>query len=209
MVERVGDWALARRILHGGAHRVGKALHQATLQEAHFLRAKIAEGITSQSPGGQAFKPLAPSTLATRLFRRFKGTKALLVKADLRNSLTVVSPHEGVAFVGVLRTARGSRGQALANVAELNEFGSRPIVIRVTPKMLRVLAAVLGARGAGFHGPTREGHKGIIVTQIPARPFIRPVVEKHYSDAGAVSSRFLWRVARLLGGDFGTPGVGL
>lgn len=207
-IVRVGDWALAHRILTGGAQRVKRAIDRAVLQEAHFMRSKIVEGLRDQAPAGQRFRPLAPSTLAIRRFKRFRGTKALINRGDLRNSIAV-HRDGGNAFVGVLRSARGRSGQPLANVAELNEFGSRPIVIRVTPKMRRFLAAALkgsgGGGGGGGGGGT--GGIGIIVVQIPARPFIRPIVEKHYSNRAEVADRFLWRVGMNLGGDFGGPGV--
>jgi hypothetical protein len=208
---RVGDWALAARILAGAAPRVRRAIDQAVHQEALFLAAKIKDGLRAQAPGGQAIRPLAPSTLAVRRFKRFGGTKALLVRGDLRNSITVRREALG-AFVGVLRSARNRSGAPLANVAELNEWGSRPIVIQVTPKMRRFLAAAIHAQG-GHAGGARlsdgqtGGGTGIIVVQIPARPFIRPVVDQYYSSERMVADRFLGRVGRNLGGDFGGPGV--
>lgn len=208
-IERVGDWMLAHRILTGGAARVRRAIDRAVLQEAQFMRSKIVEGLRNQAPAGQAFRPLAETTIAVRRFKRFRGTKALLNRGDLRNSIAV-HREGGNAFVGVLRSARGRSGQPLANVAELNEFGSRPIVIRVTPKMKRFLAAALsksGSAGIGGGGGRGGSAAGIIVVQIPARPFIRPIVEKHYSNRREVADRFLWRVGMLLGGDFGGPGV--
>lgn len=206
-VVRVGDWALAHRILTGSSIRVRRAIDQAVLQEAHFLRQKIVEGIVEQAPGGQAFRPLAASTLAVRRFKRFRGTKALLNRGDLRNSITVRGEHGG-AFVGVLRTARGRNGAPLANVAELNEWGSRPIVIHVTPKMRRFLAASLrSGGGGGGTGQGGGGGLGIVVVQIPARPFIRPVVDRYYSSNQMVANRFLFRVGTNLHGDFGGPGV--
>lgn len=206
-VVRVGDWALAHRILAGGARRVRRAIDQAVLQEAQFMRSKIVEGLVSQAPGGQAFRPLAASTLAVRRFKRFRGTKALLNRGDLRNSIAVHRDRDG-AFVGVLRTARNRQGAPLANVAELNEWGSRPIVIQVTPKMRRFLAGALrGAGGGSGGGGGGGGGIGVIVVQIPARPFIRPVVERYYANESEVRERFLHRVGTLLGGDFGGPGV--
>lgn len=216
-VTRVGDWDLAARILRGGAARVRRAMDQAVLQEAQFLRAKIIEGLVSQKPGGQTLRPLAESTLAARRFKGFRGTKALINRGDLRNSIAVHREHFG-AFVGVLRTARNRAGMPLANVAELNEWGSRPIVIQVTPKMRRFLAAIHRTSGGGaWTGGAWTGGGagggggvsgfGVIVTQIPPRPFIRPVVDMHYSDPEVVRARFMGRVGALLGGDFGGPGI--
>jgi hypothetical protein len=203
-VVRVGDWALARRILTGASLRVRHAINRAVLQEAQFLRSKITEGLVSQAPAGRPFRPLAQTTLAVRRFRRFNGTKALINRGDLRNSIAVHPRGFGQAFVGVLRTARNRQGKSLANVAELNEFGSRPIVIQITPKMRRFLAMAL--RNAGGGGGGGGGNRtGILVVQIPARPFIRPVVDQLYSNPSEVGARFSRRVATLLMGDFGGP----
>ena len=139
-ITMTGDWKDAARILAGGGKRLQAAVDRAVLQEAQFFRTKVVEGIREQAPGGQPFKPLAPTTLAIRRFRGFKGTKALLVRGDLRNSIVVVRKPDGV-FVGVLRTAKGREGQPLVNVAAVHEFGSRPIVVKLTPKARRFLHA--------------------------------------------------------------------
>jgi hypothetical protein len=199
-LNKIGQWPLARRILAGG-RRVKEAIDKALLQEAQFFRTKIVEGLREQAPGGQPFAPLAPTTLAIRRFRGFKGTKALMVRGDLRNSITVVKQPGGV-FVGVLRTARGKGGQSLVNVAAVHEFGSRPITIKLTPKARRFLHAAFRAAGLDAPAADRPG-TGIAVIKVPARPFLRPVFEK-YGEAEEVAKRFLERVARNLGGEFGS-----
>lgn len=200
-ITKVGDWQLARRLISTAQKRVKDATDKAVLQEAQFFRTKVVEGIREQAPGGQAFKPLAPTTLAIRRFRGFKGTKALLVRGDLRNSIVVVR-QAGGAFVGVLRTAKGKDGQSLVNVAAVHELGSRPIVVKLTPKARRFLHAAF--RAAGLDRPAGDKPStGIAVVKVPARPFLRPVFERHGADETVVAQRFLGRVARLLGGDFG------
>lgn len=202
-ITKVGDWQLARRLVSTARKRLKDATDKAVLQEAQFFRTKVVEGIREQAPGGQPFKPLAPTTLAIRRFRGFKGTKALLVRGDLRNSIVVVKQPGGV-FVGVLRTAKGKDGQALVNVAAVHEHGSRPIVVKLTPKARRFLHAAF--RAAGLDRPAGDKPStGIAVIKVPARPFLRPVFEKHGADEAVVAQRFLGRVARLLGGDFGRP----
>ncbi len=198
-VTKIGQWPLARRILAGG-RRVKEAIDKAVLQEAQFFRTKIVEGLREQAPGGQPFAPLAPTTLAIRRFRGFKGTKALMVRGDLRNSITVVKQPGGV-FVGVLRRARGKGGQSLVNVAAVHEFGSRPITIKLTPKARRFLHAAFRAAGLDAPASDRPG-TGIAVIKVPARPFLRPVFEK-YGEAEEVSKRFLQRVSQNLGGELG------
>ncbi len=207
---RVGDWAVAEHILRTGAARAQRAIDQAVQQEAQFLRAKIVEGIRQQSPGGEAFLPLAPATLAKRNLRGFQGTKALLVRGDLRNGFVVRREGWGAAFVGVLRTARGRDGQPLANVAELNEFGSRPIIIHITPQMAAFLGALARESGHDSGGGSHEGGHGtgIVVVQIPARPFIRPVVQRYFGNQNEVRDRFFRRISTILNGDFGGPSGG-
>ena len=176
------------------------AFDKALLQEAQFLRTKIVEGIREQAPGRRAFTPLAATTLAIRQFRGFRGTKALIVQGDLRNSITVVKDGDRV-FVGVLKTARNRAGKSLADIAALHEHGSRPIVLRLTPRARAFLHAAF--RHAGLDGPS-SGHPstGIAVIQVPARPFLAPVFEK-YAQPEQISRRFLERVASQLSGGFG------
>jgi len=103
----------------------------------------------------------------------------------------------------VLRTAKGREGQPLVNVAAVHEFGSRPIVVKLTPKARRFLHAAF--RKAGLDRPASGGPStGIAVIKVPARPFLAPVFEKYGADPEQVSKRFLDRVGRLLAGDFGT-----
>lgn len=195
-VRKVGDWKAAHRILAAGPLKLQKAMDRAVLKEAHLYRKEIVQGIAKQAPGGQAFSPLSETTLATRQFRGFRGTKALIVRGDLRNSITVVS-RRGEAFVGVLRTARGREGQKLVNVAEVHEFGSKPIVIAMSEKMRRLLHKMF--REAGLP-PKGGGGAPVIVVQVPARPFLKPVFDKL---SPGTPKRFAMRVAAELGGDFG------
>jgi phage gpG-like protein len=199
-VKKIGPWSHVAKLLATAPQRMQAAFDKALLQEAHFLRTKIVEGIREQAPGGRAFTPLAPTTLAIRRFRGFRGTKALLVHGDLRNSITVVKDGDRV-LVGVLRTARNRAGKSLVDIAALHEHGSRPIAIRLTPKARAFLHAAF--RHAGLDGPSSgQPSTGIAVIQVPARPFLAPVFEK-YAQPEQLSRRFLERVAAQIGGDFG------
>jgi len=194
-VTKVGDWDAARQFVSTASRRFKEAVDKAVLQEAQFFRTKIVEGLREQAPGGQPFAPLAPTTLAVRRFRGFKGTKALIVRGDLRNSIVVVKQAGGV-FVGVLRTAKGKAGQSLVNVAAVHEFGSRPIVLKLSPKARRFLHVAF--RSAGLDSPAGDRPSvGIAVIRVPARPFLRPTFEK-FGQPEDVSRRFVERVARLL-----------
>jgi hypothetical protein len=203
-VRKVGAWSKVGKLLASAPKRMRAAVDKALLQEAQFFRTKIVEGIREQAPGGLAFKPLAPTTLAIRRFRGFKGSRALMVQGDLRNSITVVKERHGV-FVGVLRTAKGRGGRPLVNVAVVNEHGSPPIVVKLTPKARRFLHSAF--RKAGLDRPGGEGPStGIAVIKVPARPFLGPVFQRYGANADEVSRRFLERVARNLGGEFGREG---
>jgi phage gpG-like protein len=195
-VARTGDWARARQLLAAGPLRLRSAIGVAIRQEAQGLRNEIVTGLTQQAPGGDAIKPPAPLTLAARQLEGFGGTKALLVRGDLRNSITVIVEGDE-AFIGVPRSARSSGGESLVDLAQLHEYGGPPVVIPITPKMRRFLFALL--RQAGKE-PTGGSGRGVVVVQVPARPFLRPAFEKFREGA---SRRFLERVAQQLG--FGGP----
>lgn len=202
IVKAVGDWDKARRILFGAPERLKKAMDIALKQEAQALRREIVTGITKQAPGGSAMKPLAASTIATRQLAGFNGTKALMVRGDLRNSVGVVVRDREV-FVGIQRSARSKDGRPLVNVAELMEYGGPPVVIPITPKMRRFLA-MLAKKMGRMPGEGGSG-KGVVVTQTPARPFLRPAFEVWRKGA---SDRFMRRVAwEMAFGVSAPPGV--
>lgn len=211
-IGKTGQWVAAARTLGTGPARLRIAMDRATLQEAEFFRKKVVEGIVKQAPGGKAFKPLSETTLAIRRFTGFAGTKALIVRGDLRNSIKVTKKNGplGVeAFVGVHRTERGSDGEKLVNIAAVHEFGAGPIVIPVTPAMRRFLMAAFSAELPGFGEQQGDGSsglsRGIIIVKIPARPYMQPVIDAYFGTKGRV--RFQARVLALLGGDFGGPGA--
>jgi hypothetical protein len=189
---RTGDWARARRLITGGAERLQDAVRVALRQEAHVLRNQIVQGLTNQAPGGEPLRPPAPLTLAARELQGFGGTKALLVRGDLRNSIAVIVDGDDV-FIGIRRSARSSEGERLVNLAELHELGGPPTIIPITPKMRRFLFALL--RQAG-QAPTGGSGRGVVVVQVPPRPFLRPAFQAYRVGAGR---RFLDRVAHQLG----------
>ncbi|MCK6585990.1 MAG: phage virion morphogenesis protein [Polyangiaceae bacterium] len=191
-VSRTGDWARARRLLTAAPQRLQAAIGTAVRQEAHALRNEIVQGLTRQAPGGEPLKPPSPLTIAARELEGFGGTKALIVRGDLRNSITVVVQGDE-AFIGVSRSARSKDGASMVDLAKLHEFGGPPVIIPMTPKMRRFLFALL--RQAGKE-PTGGSGRGVIVVQVPARPFLRPAFDKFREGA---SRRFLERVARELG----------
>ena len=192
MAQKVGDWQQARRALAALPERLKAAQKIALLREAHLFRAEIVKGFTTQSPGGKPFKPLSETTLATRKFKGFRGTKALINRADLRNSVTAIVEGD-TAFVGIKRTATGRDGRKLINIAQVHEFGAR-IAIAMSDKMRAFLHAMF--REAGI--PPRPGRgRSVIVIIIPPRPFLRPVWKKL---APTASKRYVANIDKLLKG---------
>lgn len=190
-VRKVGDWAKARRLLMRGPQRLKKAMTIALKQEAHALRNEIVDGITKQAPGGNPILPLAASTLARRQLAGFGGTKALIVRADLRNSISVVTVDHEV-FIGIRRSAKSRDGKSMVDIGQLHEFGGPPVVIPITDKMRKFLAVLAKKQGITPSGSGR----GVVVTQVPARPFLRPAFEVWRKGA---QERFLARVAWEMG----------
>lgn len=191
-VRKTGDWALARRILTHAPAKLRGAVDIALRQEAQLLRKEIVQGITRQAPGGEALDPPSELTLAARQLKGFGGSKALMVRGDLRNSITAIV-KDGRAFVGVPRKARGKDGAPLVDVAQVQEFGTDPAVVPMTEKSRRFFFAML--RKAGIE-PTPGTGAGVFVVQVPPRPFLRPAF-KAWSKG--VQQRFLRRVAARLG----------
>lgn len=191
-VTKTGNWALAGRLIKSAPQKLRASVKTSLRQEAELLRREIVNGITRQAPGGKAFKPLSPLTLAARRMMRFKGTKALIRRADLRNAIATIFRGDEV-FIGVPNKARDKEGNPLIDVARLNEEGSDPIVIPISAKMRRFLFALYKEAGIT---PKPGARKGVVVTRIPPRPFISPAFEKF---SKGIEKRFLARVAAHLG----------
>ena len=141
--------------------------------------------------------PPSPLTIASRQLEGFRGEKSLIVRGDLRNAIGIVADGDRV-FVGVPRKARNKSGEALVDLAQVQEFGGPPVVIPITPKMRKFLFAMLRRAGKdpGTGGGEGSG-RGVVVVQVPARPFLRPAFEKFRQGA---QRRFLERVAATLWG---------
>lgn len=200
--KKIGEWREASRVLAAGPAKMRRAIDKTLLQEAHLYRKEIVQGLRTGSPGGKKFKPLASSTLQGRKFKKFGGTKPLIRSGDLRNSVTVVK-RSGNIFVGVPRSAKGKDGRELVNIARVHEFGSRPIVIKVTPGMRRLLAAMFRktvTRAQKKASGGRAGGGAVMVIQIPARPFLRPVELKLRKGR---LKRVQERMSKNLGGTLG------
>lgn len=202
-VKLVGDWEEARRALGVAGAPFKAAMHRAVYAEGKFFERRIVKGIRDQAPAGKKFKPLSPLTLATRRDQGFGGTKALIRNSDLQNSIKTKKKGDTV-FVGVHRSEVSSDGKRLVQIAAVHEFGSKPIVIKVTPKMRRYFFAMMARQGiTPDPGKSTGGfRRGILIIKIPARPYISPVFEK-WGDEKEVRERVLGRMAKSLGGQLG------
>lgn len=175
-VALVGDWEKAFKLLREAPRRIEKALQQQVLKEAHMLREQMIGGI--DAGGKPKFKGHSPLSLVIRQFRGMGGSKVLIASGALRNSIVVVPVRPGVAFVGVRRRSKGK-----ANLAHIHEFG-RTWTMPFTDRMRRFLFAAMRSAGIQRRRSPRGAHgTGTITIRIPARPFIRPVVENIQMDA--------------------------
>jgi phage gpG-like protein len=134
---------------------------------AVFFGRKLKENIKN---GGQlAEKPFAINSDLT--MERKGSEKPLIDSADMRNSITPHVIDENTGFVGIMRgmTHRKS-GKEMVDIALVHEFGA---MVQVTQKMRGFFAV-----NFGIH--MRADKKYI---EIPARPFMMPVLEKFEKEA--------------------------
>ncbi len=211
-VKLYGDWAKVGAIVKTMQGKYESAVRQALLKEAHFLRGKMVERITQ----GTGFAPLSPLTLAIRKAKGGGGDKPLIQTGALRKGITVVQVGGGglggSVFVGIHRNTKGKGGKSMVNIASIHEFGAS-WSMQMTPRMRRFLHAVLKNAGPAARDPktgkfTRGkflggagSGTGTIAITIPARPFIRPVLDE-YGKPSAVKRRFIDNVLKAMGGDF-------
>lgn len=166
-------WREARQRLSNAVTRNKKTQALAMKRMALRLEAEIKKGLKSGKPGGKRLRPLSPMTLALR-----RGSKPLLDNGALLGSIkTTFDENTATAFVGVHRSVRSSDGESVVNIALTHEFGTKPFSIRVTPKM-RALFIALFLKTGGAIRPIGAAKTVITHPGIPARPFIRPTVEK-------------------------------
>jgi hypothetical protein len=211
-VSQFGDWAKAQRILTGRMKPVYVALGKAWRKEARYLNKVVVKGIQSQAPGGKQFKPLAPTTLAIRRFLGFRGTKALLWHRNLLNAVKVTAKGRAgtsnyVVFVGIHRDAKSPAGKSLYRIGMIAEIGSKPIVVKVTPKMRRFLFAAFRSlrKDDGVDKPfwlVKGKAKGVIVIRIPARPVFAPIWAQ---EVKASAARIVATAAAELKGTLSAP----
>jgi hypothetical protein len=193
-VLRFGDWDKAQAILGQGMRPIYSAAGKAWEQEAKFLKRRLQDGIRAQAPGGKKFKSLAPTTLAVRRFLGYKGNQALLVTRELIKAIDVAKiGRRGTksfqVFVGIRNGAKGGKrlqigpsNRDLFKIGLIQEFGSKPIIIRVTPRMRRFFFAAMRSKKRRKWLGSRDflGGKssGILTIKIPPRPVFQPTWAK-------------------------------
>ncbi len=200
-IQKVGDWRLASQILGNAATHAARAFERAALAEAHFFERKLKEGIQSGAPGGQAYAPLSPLSLAMRRAQGFRGKKPLIQTGAMLRSIHVVK-RGGLYFVGIDRSAKTADGAGIVEIAELHEYGAS-FVVEWTPAARRYFFAMLREAGVAPQGGGSGGGLQVAVIKIPARPTFGPVMEA-FGQPEDVKTRFEERVARILYGL--TPG---
>lgn len=176
------DYSLSRLMLKElGAlkDKMPKAVDWATLR----LATELQRAIVKRMRTSKSFYPLAKSTI------KMKGSsKPLINHGDLLASIKYQqisgTPGSGKTgyFVGVHRSARGRTGEALANIAEIHEFGTGPYVINVTPKMRSFWFAMFKKKV--FKRPLSAAKTQINHPGLPVRSFLRAPYEKWFTGRG-------------------------
>lgn len=167
------SYQVARARFENAVKKVKDRQLLAVKRAALMTERELKKGIKSGAPGGQKFKPLSPITMLLR-----KGTKPLIDSGSLIGSITTTLDRKNnAAFVGVHRTARGSDGTSLVNVAVIHEFGTKPYVIKVTDGVRRLFFWLHRASNGAIN-PISPNKTEILHPGVPARPFVRPTIEK-------------------------------
>ena len=154
-LQKIGDWDKALRMTEPSVlgRAINEAMNPGITMLALSLVAKIKKKIKSGVPPKNH-----PLTIA------LKGSSKPLVGkgADLMSSVTHSHPMPGITFVGIRRQAVDDSGQVVADIAKIQERG---LVLDVTPAMRGWFMA------QGF--PLK---KDTVAINIPARPFMGPVI---------------------------------
>ena len=195
-VERDAGWEELRRLAKTMGPKFQVAWRAALRREAEFLRKKIADGLRSGAPGGKAFAPYSPLTVAL-------GNAGKSPLAKLAPQIAVV-PTVGGGLMIVVRGA-GRGGMTNTDLAAIHQAGME-YTVTLTPRARRYLMAKMRERGI-LQKAAREkgaGNGGVIRIKIPARPFVKPVLDA-YAKPEQVGERFIASVMKTMGGDFGRP----
>lgn len=197
MIRKTGQWSLARVATSDLKEKILEVQNLVVKREVQRFRAAVVESFdTSGKSSGKAWEPLKPSTVR---FKRVGGSKPLVGRGDLRNSIVAVSPAgRPQGWVGVKSSKTSSDGTRMVDIARVHEFG-KIIVVRVTDKMRRFLMVRLGEVGgpSGGGGGLKVG--SVLVIRIPRRSFLQQTFDHEYGVPSAVKQRILQDVAMVMG----------
>lgn len=181
-IKRVGQWMVLLRFLRNAYLRFDRSMNVALNKEAQLWARSMKLVILN----GAGMLPIKSTTAWAKNRTKFGrgNSKPLLATGDLLNSIRAERVGPGKYFAGATRKKRSRRGRSMADVAEIQEFGSdRPILIKVTKKMHNFFWAMKmfnkGSLGREF--VPRVG--STIHVTIPERRFARPVYEQLYKDS--------------------------
>ena len=115
-----GNWKLAMRLLERSAPIIEQSALVGLEAAGEFYVAETKKGIISQAPGGMAFEPLSPVTIAKK-----GSSKALIDHGDLLRSITKKELDRGrTMFIGLLRTTmHPGTGEPVDNLGRVHEQG--------------------------------------------------------------------------------------
>lgn len=176
-VKMVGDWKLALKLFAQAPARFAPAASKALMREALYAQRLIKKNITSAKP---AQSPLTEATGG--------GGKPLIRSGDLLGSVNILRKAPLLVFIGIPRT------DGSYNIGMIQEEGSVTVQPK-TPRMLAFLHAKLKKVG---DPPIRESR--VIVSQIPARPFVAPAM---LTIRAGFDKRFGRSFSKALKGDYG------
>jgi len=158
----LGNWPGVANFFRNFNKTVSHNIQVSSLVVAQQIRSDIVTGIRDSAPGGKAFAPNHPFTIAMK-----GSSRPLIDQGDLVGNVTI-RPMGFATFIGILRgTYKGKAGGDqidLVNIATLQENG---FTIKVTDKMRKYLAA----HGLFLRKETTE-------LVVPPRPFIKPVFDQ-------------------------------
>ena len=171
MSRLTGDWGKLETILNPS--RLAAGIQQAAARVGNYGASEVKKGIVSGAPGGHKFASNSPMTIA-----RKGSSKPLIDKGDLVGSITYQVIDANNVFIGV------KKGKEV-NIAAVHEFGC---TIQVTPKM----RAYFHYQGVHLKASTQYIH-------IPARPFLRPVLQSE-EFRSKVAEIYIQAIERMLSG---------
>jgi len=179
--KKTGPWAAVGDFLpwmRKNARAIGRA---AVSRDARFAAKQLKRAIKTEGKSvGEKWPPLAESTRAGGRKKPLQDTKTLLKSIKVKR-------FGARTFVGVDGSVRYPDGTSVATVAGTHE-GGKVIIIPLTNKMRRAIFAKMRRRGS-FKGGGGPGGGGVMVIKIPARPFIKPTIDKFYGSKARATLR--------------------